>query len=415
MKICFVIMGYGKKTDPTLGKTYDLDLTYNTIIKPAVVNAGFECVRGDEVLESGIIDKSMYALLIHSDLVIADITTFNPNAIYELGIRHAAKPFSTIVMKEKDGNIPFDLNHNKTFTYSHMGEDIGYTETTRCVKELTNLIIEIDKSKEVDSPLFHNIRGVQPYILPEEEYIQVIKDLAEKEKSLFALVENAKVEMKNENFAQATKLWKKACEKVQNDSYFIQQYALCTYKDSTVSPDVALIDALGIIKKLEPENRNTNDPETLGITGAIYKRLWLNSPKSIEYLNRAIDYYKRGFTINQDYYTGENYALCLDLKSEAITDEHEKIYLEIEARKTRQEILNIIDTLKEDEDFEIRSDLKWIYATLANCNLALGNNGEYETYEAKFLSSNPDSWNIESYMQSIDKIKSKLSNNGKGI
>lgn len=408
-------MGYGKKTDPTLGKTYDLDLTYNTIIKPAVVNAGFECVRGDEVLESGIIDKSMYALLIHSDLVIADITTFNPNAIYELGIRHAAKPFSTIVMKEKDGNIPFDLNHNKTFTYSHMGEDIGYTETTRCVKELTNLIIEIDKSKEVDSPLFHNIRGVQPYILPEEEYIQVIKDLAEKEKSLFALVENAKVEMKNENFAQATKLWKKACEKVQNDSYFIQQYALCTYKDSTVSPDVALMDALGIIKKLEPENRNTNDPETLGITGAIYKRLWLKSPKSIEYLNRAIDYYKRAFTINQDYYTGENYALCLDLKSEAITDEHEKIYLEIEARKTRQEILNIIDTLKEDEDFEIRSDLKWIYATLANCNLALGNNGEYETYEAKFLSSNPDSWNIESYMQSIDKIKSKLRNNGKGI
>jgi len=415
MKICFVIMGYGKKTDPTLGKTYDLDLTYNTIIKPAVVNAGFECVRGDEVLESGTIDKSMYALLIHSDLVIADITTFNPNAIYELGIRHAAKPFSTIVMKEKDGNIPFDLNHNKTFTYSHMGEDIGYTETTRCVKELTNLIIEIDKSKEVDSPLFHNIRGVQPYILPEEEYIQVIKDLAEKEKSLFALVENAKVEMKNENFAQATKLWKKACEKVQSDSYFIQQYALCTYKDSTVSPDVALIDALGIIKKLEPENRNTNDPETLGITGAIYKRLWLNSPKSIEYLNRAIDYYKRGFTINQDYYTGENYALCLDLKSEAITDEHERIYLEIEARKTRQEIINIIDTLKEDEDFEIRSDLKWIYATLANCNLALGNNGEYDTYEAKFLSSNPDSWNIESYMQSIDKIKSKLSNNGKGI
>ena len=108
-KICFVIMGYGKKTDPTLGKTFDLDVTYNTIIKPAVENAGFKCIRGDEVLESGIIDKSMYALLIHSDLVIADITTFNPNAIYELGIRHAARPFSTIVMKEKDGNIPFDI------------------------------------------------------------------------------------------------------------------------------------------------------------------------------------------------------------------------------------------------------------------------------------------------------------------
>ena len=38
-KICFVIMGYGKKTDPTLGKTFDLDVTYNNIIRPAVQKA----------------------------------------------------------------------------------------------------------------------------------------------------------------------------------------------------------------------------------------------------------------------------------------------------------------------------------------------------------------------------------------
>lgn len=50
-------MGYGKKTDPILGKTYDLDITYKNIIKPAVEQAGYTCIRGDEVLESGIIDK----------------------------------------------------------------------------------------------------------------------------------------------------------------------------------------------------------------------------------------------------------------------------------------------------------------------------------------------------------------------
>lgn len=47
-------MGYGKKTDPTLGKTFDLDITYNNIIKPAVIQAGYDCVRGDEILKSGI-------------------------------------------------------------------------------------------------------------------------------------------------------------------------------------------------------------------------------------------------------------------------------------------------------------------------------------------------------------------------
>ena len=407
-KICFVIMGYGKKTDPTLGKTFDLDVTYNNIIKPAVEKAGFKCVRGDEVLESGIIDRSMYALLIHADLVIADITTFNPNAIYELGIRHAAKPFSTIIMKEKDGNIPFDINHNKTFTYSHMGEDIGVTESERCVKALINLIIKVDKARETDSPLFHHIRGVIPYSLPLEEYNEIIKDLADKEKSIFALVQRAKIEMANDNFSDAAKLWRKASDKIKNDNYFIQQLALCTYKDKSVNPKIALHDALKIISKLEPDDRSTTDPETLGITGAIYKRMWQQDTETIEYLDRAIEYYERGFAINQDYYTGENYALCLDLKSEVTIDSEEKIYLRFSAKKTRKEILQIIEKLKYDDDFEIRSDLKWIYATLSHCNYAIGNEDQHKLYHEKFLNLNPVDWEVKTYSDSLEHLKSTI-------
>jgi tetratricopeptide (TPR) repeat protein len=405
-RICFVIMGYGKKTDPTLGKTFDLDVTYNTIIKPSVEKAGIKCVRGDEVLESGIIDKSMYALLIHADLVIADITTFNPNAIYELGIRHAAKPFSTIVMKEKDGNLPFDINHNKTFTYSHMGEDIGAKEVERCVNALTNLILEIDRAKETDSPLFHHIRGVVPYKLPPEEYIQIMKELADKEKSIFALVEKAKIEMAVDNFSEAAKFWRKASEKIENDTYFIQQLALCTYKDKTVNPNIALTDALKIISELELVDRNTTDPETLGITGAIYKRLWHNNQDTVEYLDRAIEYYKRGFTINQDYYTGENFALCLDLKSDITTDSDEKIYLKFYARKVRKEIIDIIKKLEEDEDFTIRSDIKWIYATLSHCYFNVDEMEKHKQFSLKFYELNPLDCVIKTYEESLEHIKS---------
>lgn len=405
-RICFVIMGYGKKTDPTLGKTFDLDVTYNTIIKPSVENAGFRCVRGDEVLESGIIDKSMYALLIHADLVIADITTFNPNAIYELGIRHAAKPFSTIVMKEKDGTIPFDINHNKTFTYSHMGEDIGAKEVERCVNALTKLILEVDRAKETDSPLFHHIRGVEPYKLPPEEFIQIIKDLAEKEKSMFALVEKAKIEMREGNFSEAKKYWRKASEKIENDTYFIQQLALCTYKDKTVNPNIALTDALNIISQLQPEDRNTTDPETLGITGAIYKRLWQNNKDTVEYLDRAIEYYKRGFTINQDYYTGENYALCLDLKSEITSDSEERIYLKFSAKNVRKEIIQIVEKLKDDDDFAIRSDIKWIYATLSHCYFAVDDFEQHKTYTEKFYALDPLDWEGKTFEESLSHLKS---------
>ena len=53
----------------------------------------------------------------------------------------------------------------------------------------------------------------------------------------------------------------------------------------------------------------------------------------MEYLNRAIKYYGKGFKVRNDYYTGENYALYLDIKSTIEKDVHEKIYLEIEAKK----------------------------------------------------------------------------------
>ena len=66
-KVCFIVMGFGEKTNPTNGKTYNLDKTYDAIIRPAVEKAGYKCVRADEVVQSGAIDKPLYALLIHAD------------------------------------------------------------------------------------------------------------------------------------------------------------------------------------------------------------------------------------------------------------------------------------------------------------------------------------------------------------
>jgi tetratricopeptide (TPR) repeat protein len=395
-------MGYGQRTDYKTGKKFDLDKTFQNIIKPAAEEAGYMCIRGDEVQESSIIDRNMFALLIYADLVIADITTLNPNAIYELGVRHAAKPYSTIVMKEKDCDIPFDFSHNKIFTYSHLGEDIGATEADRCKTALTSLITILDHSNDIDSPLFHCL-SVQPYKLPEQDYNAFITELSKKENLIFAMIERANAEKQKENFAEATKLWKKVNEKIETDSYYIQQYALCTYNSKQPTEQTALTDALSIIKKLEPDGKITNDPETLGIAGAINKRLWLLT-EDIEFLNRAIEYYEKGFNLNSDYYTGENYALCIELKSEQITDVDEKTYYKIEARKTREQIIKIIEQLKGDDDFEKRSDIRWIYATLAHCYLAQDNKDLHSEYENKFKELKQSNWEWETYNDSKQKI-----------
>jgi tetratricopeptide (TPR) repeat protein len=401
--ICFVIMGFGKKSDPSTGKTYDLNQTYKNIIRPAVKKAGYECVRADEIKDSGLIDKSMYALLMQADLVIADITTYNPNAIYELGIRHAVRPFSTIILKEKEGKIPFDLDHNRMFMYSHLGEDIGADEAKRCQRELVVLIEQIAKTKAIDSPLYEFINDIKPPKLPKKEYLLIIEELAQQEKHIFAIVEKAKSSMDKSDFIDASKYWDKANKLVPNEPYFIQQWALCKYKSKDPSEQTALIDALKIIEELEPDGQ-TNDPETLGITGAIYKQLWkLNN--DLEALERAIEYYGKCFKIREDYYTGENYALCLNLKAKSIKDSDEIIYCNVEARKVRKMIIENLNNIVEFEEFDMRLDKKWILATLSHCHLANKENKLAKKYQNLFLKEDLQDWEKETFNNNKELLK----------
>ena len=168
-KICFVVMGFGKKKDPETNRTIDLDQTYQHIIRPAVTACDMECVRADEITETGLIDRSMYALLYRADIVIADVSTNNPNAIYELGVRHTLKKHSTIIIKEGKGNIPFDFNHNRVLNYEHLGNEISNDEAKRCKEELTKLITAITQKPKIDSPLYIYIpRAIQPVISKED-------------------------------------------------------------------------------------------------------------------------------------------------------------------------------------------------------------------------------------------------------
>src|SRR5215475_3921353 len=100
MKTCFVIQGFNKKQDFATGRVLDLDASYD-VIKEAVQEAGLECARADEIRHSGTIDKPMFEQILAADLVIADLSTSNVNAAYELGVRHALRPYATIIVAEE--------------------------------------------------------------------------------------------------------------------------------------------------------------------------------------------------------------------------------------------------------------------------------------------------------------------------
>ena len=386
-------MGFGKKTDFSTGKTYDLDKTYLNIIKPVVELCGYTSIRADEIQDSGLIDKSMYALLVKADLVIADITTLNPNALYELGIRHAARPSHTIILKDKEGKIPFDLDHNRFLIYTHLGDDVGASEAQTCKVRLENIIKSIEKQGGTDSPLFEYLDGINPHQLSKSDYDQVISHLSKNENHLFALSEKAKILKSSGDFINAEIMWSKASQLMPDEHYFIQQQALCTYKSESPSKEASLLRALTIISTIYRSDE-TNDPETLGLAGAIYKRLY-ETNDDVETLKEAIKAYRRGYTVSNNYYTGENYATCLDLLSGKSKDTDEIIYCKFLAKQVRNEIISTLSKqILLDDDGQER---KWMYATMANCHFHLGDIQEGDEYEAKFLSENPEKWEQETY------------------
>jgi len=397
-------MGFGKKTDFETGKTIDLDKTYLNIIKPAADQAGYQCVRADEIDDSGLIDRSMYALLLRADLVVADISTHNPNALYELGVRHAARPYSTIIIRDRtEKKIPFDLDHTRIFQYEHLGKDIGADEAKRCTDELASKMLKLKAAAAADSPMYEMLSTVTPPTISEEEFKQILGELAERENNIFALRAGAEELMAKNDFASAAVKWRKAGELSDGDSFFVQQEALATYKSAGAEDITPLTDALRIIGKLDPDN--SNDPETLGITGAIYKRIFLRTGRE-DALERASRYYKHGFVVANDYYNGENYANCLDMAFDIASQADLKTYLRIESEKTRQSIVDRLSKL-DDSEIAIMPDALWVFATLSNCYLALRNCDKAKSFEDKFLDLKPLDWQIETFNQTKDDIEKR--------
>ena len=111
------------------GCTLNPDKSYRLLIKPVVEEKGLICIRADELRHSGTIDVPMYQELLTADIVIADLSTANPNALYELGIRRALRPRTTIVISENKLPYPFDLNHVTITSYTHLGEAIDFLPT----------------------------------------------------------------------------------------------------------------------------------------------------------------------------------------------------------------------------------------------------------------------------------------------
>lgn len=114
--LCFVLMPFGKKPDAT-GLSIDFDAIYRDLIAPAIEDAGLEPLRADEEMTGGIIHKPMFERLILCEFAVADLTTANANVFYELGVRHAVRPWSTVLVFAGKSRLPFDVAPLRALPY----------------------------------------------------------------------------------------------------------------------------------------------------------------------------------------------------------------------------------------------------------------------------------------------------------
>jgi hypothetical protein len=412
-KTCFVVMGFGTKTDYTKPKTFNLDKTYRTIIKPAAVLAGLDCVRADEIQHSGNINVPMYQWLLNADVVVADVSTYNCNAFYELGVRHALRPHSTIIICEDGLTFPFDIGQIAVRKYHHLGEGIDFEEVQVKQEELSKLMMDIVDQKNVDSPVYTFIPGLNP---PGET--KVAASLAATPlpppppdtRTVSILTEQAEKAMDNKKFLVAKELFQELRELIPQEPHYVQRLALATYKSKMPTEKEALDEARALLETLKPED--STDPETLGLLQSVHKRLWSMEHDHAD-LERAIWASEKGFVLRNDYYNGINLAFLYNVRS-AESKGAEAIADFVNAQRVRRRVMAICEALLREmatDAGKTRYDPEagfWVMATLAQAYVGLGDEAKAQEHMNKALELKPPGWMVESTEEQLKILRSLL-------
>jgi hypothetical protein len=420
MTQCFVIQGFGKKTDYTDGRVLDLDASYE-IIKMAVESAGLECVRADEIVHSGTIDVPMYERLLNADLVIADLSTYNVNAAFELGVRYALRPHTTIVLAEDQFKNPFDMSHIVIRRYKHLGDEIGFKEAHRLMNDLKAAIDKIINNPTTDSPVYTYL----PHLQPPEAALQAAQVFAaqspapkaesspspaadlvgEDNPSAKAMLDAAMRKITDGDFTSARILLEEVDKLRPEDSFVVQQLALAAYKSKQPTVVEALQAARDVLKRLSPET--SNNPETLGLWGAIHKRLWEECGRP-ECLAECIAAYERGFYLKQDHYNGINLAYLLNLRALQFLqgdNRDEAVADFVLARRIHKDVMRYASALA--DKLEDRDNRYWVIASLYEAAVGLGD-AQAADWETKAKAMDVPAWMQETRESQAAKLRQLL-------
>lgn len=154
-KTCFVISRIGSEGSL---ERYLADLVWKDIILKALnePTKDYDVVRMDREGLGGSIIQGIVDTIRTADLVIADLTGLNPNAMYELGISHAWN-LPVILIALTGLTLPLDIKELDTVFYELP------TNTTHCketIKEIKKRMSNIAKKKHKNVPFEQGMAAI---------------------------------------------------------------------------------------------------------------------------------------------------------------------------------------------------------------------------------------------------------------
>jgi hypothetical protein len=361
-KICFVDMPFGRKTDPHGGAEIDFDQIYQQAIQPAIADAGLCSIRGDREETGGIIHQAMFARLLLSEFVIADLTTANANVFYELGVRHAARPYTTIPIFATTGEIPFDVNMVRAVPYELKK---GKLTKKRAAKLRADIEARIRRALEgpvaKDSPLFQLFERF-PGIEISHELTDLFMDQIQVAREFEDALRVAMQSEPKDRALERVKALQASLGDLKSRANDILMKLFLTYRDLGAWDEmVELYEefpgslkeavmarqqlALALNRRAAAGDRDRairtvrtliaergQSAETFGILGRIHKdrykeAITADDPRAPAMLDEAIDAYTRGFECEPaDYYPGVNaITLLIQKGTKAAQKEAERL------------------------------------------------------------------------------------------
>jgi len=338
-------MPFGEKPDATGMMKIDFDAIYRDLIAPAITEVGLDPLRADEEVTGGIIHKPMYERLLFSQYAVADLTTANANVFYELGVRHAVRPWSTVLLFAGSARLPFDVGPLRAMLYrltpAGTLEDVA-SDRRKLVKQLKEIRKQADIEAKPDSPLFQMISDLPTLAITDARRTE-LENRAQEADQMRAQIADAKrrnVEALREverrlgrlttietgividlflayrdraAWADVVALFNKMPKELQKTVMVQEQFALALNRAGQGE------EAEDVLKKLI--ERRGPSSETYGILGRVYKDRWeqaLKQGATFEaqgLLAQAIDAYLKGFEADwRDAYPGVNVVTLMEIK-----------------------------------------------------------------------------------------------------